>query len=117
MISLWKQKEFSDRWILKSLPQNYDLVNNSKVEGPKVVTLMDSWGSVNHVITGVDGMISDSNQRIALPISNSNLNACCVGNKDATFTMVHSGYHYSPKRRKQNKFTKRRQMELTNIST
>jgi hypothetical protein len=52
-------------------------------------------------------MIFDSNQRRALPFSHSNLDACCLVNKDATFTMVHSGYHYLLKRRKQNKSTKK----------
>jgi hypothetical protein len=37
---LCKQKEFNKRWILESLPQNYDLVNNIDVKGPKVVKKM-----------------------------------------------------------------------------
>jgi hypothetical protein len=113
---LCKQQEFKDRWILKSLPQNYDLIKNIDVKGPKVVRLMDSWGSIDHVITLVDGMIFDSNQSVAMSLSHYNLDACCVGNNHATFTMVHSGYHYLPKRRKQNKFTKkRRRMELPKV--
>ena len=59
---LMKQKEFSDRWIVVALPQNYDLFDNIKEKGPKVIRILDSWGCISHVVTIVDGMIFDFNK-------------------------------------------------------
>jgi hypothetical protein len=105
---LMKQKEFSDRWIVVALPQNYDLFDNIKEKGPKVIRILDSWGCISHVVTIVDGMIFDSNKTYAMMLTYSNLNACCVGNENAIFTTVHSSYHYLPRKRIVNRFTKKR---------
>ena len=60
------------------------------------VTLWDSLGGCNHVISVIDNWIFDANLCNALELNKSNLDLCCGGDEDveASFVTIRKGYQF-----------------------
>jgi len=57
-----------------------------------VMQIVDSGGDISHCVSMTsDGWLFDSNKSQALPLTQSGLDACCLG--DATFASVFKGFH------------------------
>lgn len=100
---LKKDKYNNSCWEINVLPQNHNLFQDKYIKGIRIVRLIDSFGSVDHVVAIYENKIFDSNMPMASELSEENLNKCCVGDDAAFFLAVFSEHVYIPRKRKVNR--------------
>lgn len=91
---------------IKSAESSFKLLQHDLSNSLAVVVLKGiPDGACNHAITVHDGLIFDSNEEFAIPLSRSNLDLMCsTDNRDARFYCVTSGYLFIDSRAGQTGF-------------
>jgi len=95
---LLKEDDFKLNFqLVKIKNRSYSILDNATKKGIQAFTLVATDGSMDHVISAVDGFLFDPNQCYSIPVTKENLDKCC-GN--AKFIGIKEGIWLKPMKRK-----------------